>query len=469
MIKDNQILFNRIRVVLDGIIVILSYLLAWYLKFETPFGRTNDSIGVLPANVYFSTLYILVPGYMILYQLFNLNASRRSIKIRYDIGSILEANIVGIILIMVSLFLLKMQDFSRGMLFAFFVINTLFTILSRIAFREFLFYIRKKGYNLKHILLVGYSRSAEGFISRVEYSPQWGYAISGILDNEVPKGTTYHGVEVIGQIDDLERLLEENDYDEITISLSLKHYELLEDLVEICEKSGIPTKFIPDYTGLFPSNPYTEDILGLPVISIRYVPLRGLLNRFIKRLVDIIGALVALIIFSPIMLIAAIAIKITSPGPVIFKQERVGLGGKHFMMYKLRTMDLQEDKKEKKAWTIKDDPRVTRVGRILRKTSIDEMPQFYNILIGDMSLIGPRPERPTFVEKFKEEIPRYMVKHQVRPGLTGWAQINGYRGDTSIRKRIEYDLYYIENWSLFFDIKILLGTFLHGFVNKNAY
>jgi exopolysaccharide biosynthesis polyprenyl glycosylphosphotransferase len=199
------------------------------------------------------------------------------------------------------------------------------------------------------------------------------------------------------------------------------------------------------------------------------VPLTNAGNRMVKRAMDIVGSLFGIILASPIMLIAAILVKISSPGPVIFKQERVGLHNKPFYMYKFRSMEVQSDKEEKKAWTVRNDPRVTGIGKFLRKTSLDELPQLFNILKGDMSLIGPTPELPHFVDKFREEIPRYMVKHQVRPGLTGWAQVNGYRGDTSIRKRIEYDLYYIENWTIWFDIKIIFMTFLTGFFNKNAY
>ena len=190
---------------------------------------------------------------------------------------------------------------------------------------------------------------------------------------------------------------------------------------------------------------------------------------FRSRIVDIFGAIVAIILFSIPMAIVAIIIKLTSPGPIIYSQVRVGLHNKNFKMYKFRSMEVQSESKEKKAWTTSNDPRVTKIGRIIRKTSIDELPQLFNVLMGDMSLVGPRPERPYFVEKFKEEIPRYMIKHQVRPGLTGWAQINGYRGDTSIRKRIECDLYYIENWTLGLDFKILFLTFFKGFINKNAY
>ena len=188
-----------------------------------------------------------------------------------------------------------------------------------------------------------------------------------------------------------------------------------------------------------------------------------------KRFFDFLFSLLALIILSPVILVLSLLVLISSGSPVIFKQERVGLHNRPFKMYKFRTMEVQKEEEEKKGWTKKNDPRVTKIGKILRKTSIDEMPQFFNVLKGDMSLVGPRPERPLFVEKFREEIPRYMIKHQVRPGLTGWAQVNGYRGDTSIRKRIEFDLYYIENWTFGFDLKILFLTFFKGFINKNAY
>ena len=205
------------------------------------------------------------------------------------------------------------------------------------------------------------------------------------------------------------------------------------------------------------------------MVNIRHVPLNNMLNRIVKRTMDIFGSLFAIILFSPVMLGVVLIIKFTDPGPLIFKQERIGLKNKPFYMYKFRSMIMQKESDEEKGWTRKDDPRVTPIGHFIRRTSIDELPQLFNILKGDMSLVGPRPERPQFVEKFKEEIPRYMIKHQVRPGLTGWAQINGFRGDTSIRKRIECDLYYIENWTLGLDLKIIVLTFFKGFINKNAY
>ena len=255
--------------------------------------------------------------------------------------------------------------------------------------------------------------------------------------------------------------------DEVAIALSLNYK--LGDMVAICEKSGVHTKFVPDYYKFISTNPVTEDLNGLPVINIRNVPLTNTVNKCIKRLVDIIGSIVCIILFSPIMAVVAVLVKKSSPGPIIFCQERVGLHNKPFKMYKFRSMGVQSASKEQKAWTVHNDPRVTPVGRIIRKTSLDELPQLFNVLKGDMSLIGPRPERPLFVEKFKEEIPRYMIKHQVRPGMTGWAQVCGFRGDTSIEGRIEHDIFYIENWTLSFDIKILFLTVFKGFVNKNAY
>ncbi len=468
MIKDNQQHLNRAHVIVDGLIVAGSFALSYYIKFESVFSSKVPE-GRLSIQTYFAALYYLVPAFLFLYYMVQLYTSRRALRLWDEFIDILQANIMGVIGFLVVLYIVNQPYFSRSLIFIFFVVNVILTTLAHGLLRKLLRYIRKKGYNIKHILLVGYSRAAEGYISRILENPQWGYEVAGVLDDFVPMDTSYHGVKVVGKIEQLGEFLEHNTYDEITITLPLNDYDRLEELVAQCEKSGVHTKFIPDYSSLFPSNPYTEDVQGIPVINIRYVPLTNSFNRLAKRLVDIFGSLFGIILFSPIMIAAAIAVKVSSKGPVIYKQERIGLNGEPFMMYKFRSMRLQDEAEEKKGWTTKDDPRVTKVGAVLRKLSIDELPQLFNIFVGKMSLVGPRPERPQFVEKFKEQIPRYMVKHQVRPGLTGWAQINGYRGDTSIRKRIDYDIYYIENWSMAFDFKIILGTIRYGFINKNAY
>lgn len=467
MIRDNQKFLNRLHLVLDMLLIVLSYMEAWTLKFRSPFFYGTESS--LSFEDYMMALIFIVPGYVLLYVAFHLYTAKRVMGRRYEIGELLKANVLGVLIFLTVLFMFKHIDFSREMIFIFFVVNCVNGIAMRMVLRLFLRTIRKKGYNQKHILLIGYSRAAEGFIDRIKANPEWGYLIRGILDDHIERGTMYKGVKVIGRIDNLSVILPENRLDEIAITLGIEDYQRLEEIVAACEKSGVHTKFIPDYNGIIPTKPYTEDLLGLPVINIRYVPLTNSFNAFVKRFFDIIVSLAAIVIASPIMLTVAILIKGTSKGPLIYKQERVGLHQKKFNMYKFRSMVVQEASEEKKEWTTKNDPRVTGVGKFIRKTSIDELPQLFNILKGDMSIIGPRPERPYFVEKFKEEIPRYMIKHQVRPGLTGWAQVNGYRGDTSIEKRIEYDLYYIENWTLSFDIKIFFMTFITGFINKNAY
>lgn len=474
MIKDNQIFFNRMHIVLDGLVVAVSFLLAWAIKFLTPLAESTPGVTALSAETYFRTLYFIVPGYLILYGIYNLYSSKRSSRIRVEVAGIFKANTVGIGLVMISFFMLSTSvdgvvDFSRTLILLFYVINMILTFLYRMLVRKFLYFIRRKGNNLKHVILVGYSRAAEAYLDRIASNPQWGYVVHGILDDHVPRGTLYRGVKVLGSLGNLEYILPENKMDEIAITLSLEDYDSLEHIVDLCERAGVHTKFIPDYGSLFPSRPYTEDLMGLPVINIRYVPLSNTWNALMKRLVDIFGSIFCIILFSPVMLFAAVGTRVTSKGPIIYRQTRIGLHSKPFIMYKFRTMRVQSAEEEKKGWTIPGDDRVTKFGSFLRRTSIDEMPQFFNVLAGKMSLVGPRPERPQFVDKFREEIPRYMVKHQVRPGITGWAQINGYRGDTSIRKRIEHDIYYIENWSLGFDFRILFLTVFKGFINKNAY
>lgn len=468
MIKDNQKVFNRLMVIADAVITSSSLMLAYFFKFYV----LNDGpgIGVLPAGDYFKLLLFIVPVYLFLYYSCSVYAPKRTVRRRFEVFGIIKANTIGIVALIIILYMIIREiNFSRSVMAFFYLFNVFLTSCFRLALRKGLRKIRSKGYNLKHILVVGYSRAAEAYIDRLADNPQWGYVACGILDDHIPAGTSYKGVKVLGRLANLEVILPENSLDEIAISLSLQDYDHLEEIVAVCEKSGVHTKFIPDYNSLIPSKPYTEDLMGLPVINIRYVPLSNTGNIVLKRLMDIVGSLTGIVIASPLMLLTALLIKLTSRGPVIFKQERVGLHNKSFYMYKFRSMEQQSPTEEKKAWTVRNDPRVTPLGKILRRTSLDELPQLFNILKGDMSLVGPRPERPLFVVKFKEEIPRYMIKHQVRPGLTGWAQVNGLRGNTSIRKRIEYDIYYIENWTIWFDLKIILMTFVTGFINKNAY
>ena len=467
MIQDNQKNFSCLHMLIDALVISGSYLCAWALRFVGPFA--GSAVRTLSFQQYMLLLIFIVPGYLLLYHAFTLYTPMRMQGRRLVLANIIKANTLGFLLILSFLQMINEGDFSRLTILLFYVINICAGWGVRMLIFSLMRDMRKRGLNQKQVILVGYSRATEEYIDRILMNPQWGYVIRGILDDNVPAGTVYKGIKVIGRIANLMVILPASRLDEIAITLGLSEYYRLEEIVALCEKSGVHTKFIPDYNKIIPTKPYTEDILGLPVINIRYVPLSNTFNALVKRCMDIVGSIAAIIVSSPVMLVLCVLIKLTSPGPLIYKQERVGLHNKTFRMYKFRSMELQPESEEKKAWTVKNDPRVTGIGKFMRRTSLDELPQLFNILRGDMSLVGPRPERPFFVEKFREEIPRYMVKHQVRPGLTGWAQVNGYRGDTSIRKRIDCDLYYIENWSIGFDIKILFLTFFKGFVNKNAY
>ncbi|MGN0165199.1 MAG: undecaprenyl-phosphate glucose phosphotransferase [Lachnospiraceae bacterium] len=462
----------NLRILFDAILIAVSYLVAYSLRFGA---LSNVGVLELEGNVeyyslseYAKYLYIFIPGYLIIYSYCNLYGVTRRRKI--ELWNILKANIIGLLFVAFVFFFLKDMYISRGFIAVFFCTNLLLSFSFRYLCQSVLQYLRTKGINLKHVLIIGYSSVARGFIDRVRDNPQWGYSIHGIIDDETEQGLSYKDVSVIGKIDELADILESNRYDEVVVALNINEYYKLRRVVGICEKSGCHTIFVPDYNHIIPTVPVMEDMEGLPIVNIRNVPLALFGNRVIKRICDIIIGSFCILLFSIPMLIIAIAVKATSDGPIIYKQERVGLHNKPFMMYKFRSMAVVTHGEDAYQWTGDGnaDARITKVGHFIRSTSLDELPQFFNVLKGDMSLVGPRPERPFFVEKFREEIPRYMIKHQVRPGITGWAQINGFRGDTSIVKRIDYDLYYIENWTLGLDFKILFLTIFKGFKSENA-
>lgn len=430
---------------MDAGIIGATYFFSWYLRFKS--GFFVQDVGVLPAKTYFSALFLIIPGYLLLYSIFQLYMPRRVKSYRKELMDIIRANGIGFMIFILVLYFIKQEHFSRQMLCIFFFINISLEFASRYLIRTILWKMRKQGLNQKHILMIGESQMAEQYMDRLRENPKWGYQVFAHLKDE----------------EKLERILEGNELDEVVIALRAEDYGKLERIVDVCEKAGVHTKMIPDFGNVISTRPYIEDVQGIPVIHVRRVPLNIMRNRAAKRAVDLIGATVAIILFSPVMLLTVLVVALTEEGSVIYRQERFGLHNQVFYMYKFRSMIMQDEEKEKAEWSTRNDPRITPVGKLIRRTSIDELPQLFNVLKGEMSLVGPRPERPQFVQKFRDEIPRYMVKHQVRPGMTGWAQINGYRGDTSIEKRIEYDLYYIENWTMVFDMKILILTIFKGF------
>ncbi len=464
MIKENQKYLNRVQIALDLSLVAVSMGVSYWGRFELLDGiKILNQIQMLQITGGAMMLYSFIYSRMGLYQ------PKRKETLFKEVMEIFQSNGIAIVFLMVALFFFKIVDFSRGQLVIFFVTNITLMILERLAIRLILRHFRSQGFNLRHCLIIGANEISDDFINRVERNKHWGYQIDGILDNWIVPAKQYRGYPVLGGIDKLVAVLLNQYFDLVIIALTSEDAEDLGYILAQCEKAGVKSSIIPYYYKYVPTQPYMDDLDGLSVIDTRRVPLDNWFKSGLKRTFDIAFASVAILITSPLMLLSVIMIKLTSPGPVMFHQERVGLNRKHFMMYKFRSMHVQTDEEEREQWTTKDDPRKTKWGAFMRKTSIDELPQFFNVLKGDMSVVGPRPERPFFVEKFREEVPRYMIKHQVRPGITGWAQVNGLRGDTSIEDRIAHDLYYIENWTFAFDLRIIFLTVFKGFVNKNAY
>ncbi len=363
----------------------------------------------------------------------------------------------------------RFDDFSRLLLGVFFVLNCVLVVGKHMAVRAVLRAMRVRGRNIKHVLLIGDGALAAGYADEIAANSRLGYHIAGAVVS--PSGNPRHhlgeSMTILGTVHDLPTILaQKNPCDEAIIAFDDDYSENVKVAIEACNRLGIRFSIIPSFTRhiFSAASPVVETIGDVQIFDFCASPLDYSLNKTAKRIMDVVLSYLGLVILSPLLLFIALGIKLTSPGPVLFRQKRVGLGKETFNMLKFRSMrvNAQEDT----AWSAKNDPRRTRFGAFLRKTSLDELPQLLNVLRGDMSLIGPRPEIPYHVEHFKDEIPYYMARHQIRPGMTGWAQVNGYRGDTSIIERVKLDLYYIYNWSLLFDAQILFKTLFSGLISK---
>lgn len=460
MIKENQRLLNWLLKLADVSIAILVMPVAYYIRFDLLFGRPGIGPGY-----YMQLLVVILPLYLLLYYQFNLYDPFRYKSLLSEVRRVVQANTVGLVLIFVLNFFLREVDVSRLTIVIFSALNTTLTSLIRVSLRKTLRVLREKGYNIKHLLLVGWNESTGDFFDRITANKQFGYQIEGYLSDKV-RQVGNRSILYKGTISHLAGLLDQEEIDEVIISLDYDEFPLLAEIIEVCENEGVKSNLLPFYTKYLPSKPYIDDIDGLPLINIRHIPLDNFLYSFLKRAFDIVASALGLVVLSPLLLVTAVGVRLTSPGPVIYKQLRVGRNKKEFMMYKFRSMRV-DGNADMTTWGGRADSRRTAFGTFIRKCSIDELPQLFNVLKGDMSLVGPRPEVPFYVDQFKDEIPLYMVKHQVRPGITGWAQVNGLRGDTSIKARVEHDIYYIEHWRLLFDLKILLITVFKGkFMNE---
>lgn len=461
MLKENQRIFNGTMMVLDACVCLISMVLAFLIRFEVLSG-IYDAIGL---TYYLRLMVAIIPAFFLLYQYLGLHDSFRNKALISEVGKIVQANVIGMVFIFVLVFFLREVNISRMVIVLFAAINVVLGSLERFAIRMILRRLRQKGYNLKHLLLVGWNEASGEFYDRITGNRNLGYEICGYVSGQ-PEDLGKRRLSYKGSFRDLSQLLGGKEIDEVVISLDYDEFPELERIIDICEKEGVKSSLLPFYTKYLPTRPYIDVVEGMPLINLRRVPLDNLINSFLKRSFDIVASLLGLILLSPLFLVAIIGVKCSSPGPVIYRQTRIGRNKKEFTMYKFRSM-AAVDNADMTTWGTRRDSRRTGFGAFLRKYSIDELPQLWNVFKGDMSLVGPRPERPYFVEKFREEVPLYMMKHLVRPGITGWAQVNGWRGDTSIDERIKCDIYYIENWTFLLDIKILFLTIFKGIVNKS--
>ena len=463
MIRENQRFLNVLQIFFDMTVLTFSLYLAWYIRVKTDLvGPGFDIWGIFE---YATSLLFIIVTYTVLNYFFGLYSPHRTDNISSEVKQIFKVNIIGLLILITTLYIIEVVDYSRWLLALFAIFSVIFMSTERISIRIILRTLRAKGFNVQHILVIGAGELGERFAKKINKNFYIGYNIIGFLDDNIPNGHLLGDSKIIGDIKDLEHIILTKTIDMAIITISARHYRLIENIVNTLEKHGVKAEIVPDFYMYFPAKPYIDMIDDIPIINIRYVPLDNNFNKFLKRVSDIVLAIIGIIVSSPILIITAVMVKLSSPGPVIYKQKRVGCNRKEFDIYKFRSMKVQD--KEEYQWTEKDDPRKTKFGSFIRKTNIDELPQFFNILKGDMSLIGPRPERPFFVDKFRDEIPKYMIKHHVRPGMTGYAQINGYRGNTSIKKRIDHDIFYVENWNFLMDVKIFFKTFRNFF--KNAY
>lgn len=452
MIQRNQRLLNRLNALSDAGLVLLSYLLATWLWLDV---ISRDQVNLahirgLRSGALLAALIYAAWTVLLLWS-FRIYRTSRTHQARLQTGRILAGNAIALLTAAAGLYLFRLQDFSRGVLAVYFVISSGALIAKRAVLQAVLRYARSRGYNLKHMLVIGGGEMAQRYIRNVESRPWLGIHVAGCFPPDE------------ALLSRLEKWLHGVGIDEVILALEPEEVGVTQDVIEVCEKCGTKICVIPFYNDVIPTRPTIDMVGEIKLIQLRTTPLDDPLNAFVKRAFDAAVSLLLLVILSPLFLVLSIAIKLSSPGPIFFRQERIGLNKRTFVMYKFRSMKVND--RQDTAWSTSMDDRRTRIGALLRKTSLDELPQLFNTLKGDMSLVGPRPEIPYYVEQFRETVPLYMVKYQVRPGMTGWAQVNGYRGDTSIPARVEHDLWYIENWSVGLDVRILFKTAFGGMVN----
>lgn len=467
MLKKHSQFFENILFVSDLVIIAASWLVSYYLRFYSSLVPIDK--GIPEFNIYLLLLVPIIIIWSFAFKGFGLYRPKRIGSHLSELFDLSKACVFSVLVIISVTFFLKQYEFSRSVFILFTVINIIVLAIERRIFRFALRYMRRNGYNLRFALIVGTGEPARGIIQRLEKHPEVGIKIEGIISTDKKDiGEKIYGLKVLGTYEKISGIIRDGKIDNVFIALSWEEHSKVVEVLKSIGDEAVDIKVIPDVYEFITLRGGVEEFDGMPILNLQNSPLYGW-NIFIKRAADIIFSSLAIMLLSPVMLAIAVLVKMTSPGPVLYRQVRMGIGGDTFEILKFRSMRTDAEKETGAVWAKEDDPRRTRFGTFLRKTSLDELPQFFNVLRGNMSIVGPRPERPVFIQEFRKDIPKYMLRHTMKAGITGWAQVNGWRGNTDIRKRIEHDIYYIENWSLGFDIKILWLTIWKGLVNRNAY
>ncbi len=468
MLQKRSNFFRSILLITDFSAILVGWISAYLLRFHTDLISVPK--GIPGFSAYFTLSPVIFIAWGIAFQSLNLYRPQRIASRISDIWDITKGAGFMVILLVTASFFLGQFSYSRLVFFIFWLHCIILLAMNRLVFRRGLRALKKRGYNLHATLIIGAGALGRALLIKLNRHSDLGIEVVGYLTRKPEKvGQRVDNVPVLGLYDELPSILKKYDaIDQVFIALPQESYADLTPMIAFLQEQTVDVRMVPDIIQFMALQGQAELFDGLPVVTLQATPLYGW-GRVVKRVIDTLGALGFLVMAAPLLLLIAVVIKFTSSGPILYRQRRMGYDGEVFEMLKFRTMRVDGGNQAEAAWTVKNDPRRTSFGVFLRAVSLDELPQFFNVLKGEMSIVGPRPERPEFVAQFKHEVPRYMLRHKIKAGITGWAQINGLRGDTSIDERIKYDLEYIERWSPLFDLKIMVLTLWKGFVHKNAY
>jgi Undecaprenyl-phosphate glucose phosphotransferase len=467
MLKKHADFFKSLLFLVDLTLISGAWCLAYGIRFYS--GLIPITKGVPSFQPYLAILPAILIVWGIVFKVFDLYRPRRISTHLSEIWDITKACSLATVMVVALSFFLRQFEYSRLVFALFWGLGITFIIGSRWGFREFLRYVRRKGYNLRYCLIIGAGRLGQELATKLQSHSELGIRIVGFLTRKPEKvGLSLAGIRVLGTYDRLSDILAMHPVDQVYIALPQDDYPAVERILHYLQGQTVDVRIVPDLLQFITVQGQAELFDGLPIVTLQATPLYGW-NQLLKRTTDIVFSLFILTVASPLLIMIPVLIKLTSPGSVLYRQKRMGYDGQVFEIVKFRTMREDAERETGAVWATPDDARRTRMGTFLRKTSLDELPQFWNVLKGEMSIVGPRPERPELIEKFRQSIPKYMLRHKIKAGITGLAQVNGWRGNTSIEERIKCDLEYIENWSLWLDFKIMWLTLWKGLINKNAY